>query len=146
MPPANDLSNLMPGRISFRLGGLIAASFAFVVGALWVTAISHLGISKFVNTLGAILAPAYGIMIVDFYLIRRGVLDIRGLYSAAPGGAYRYGRGSNGQALAAFAVAALFSVSAVWLPALDFLTGFDWVIGAVLGGALYYGLTAARRA
>jgi nucleobase:cation symporter-1, NCS1 family len=35
-------------------------------------------------------------------------------------------------------------VSAVWLPALDFLTGFDWVIGAVLGGALYYGLTARR--
>jgi NCS1 family nucleobase:cation symporter-1 len=144
VPPANDLSNLMPGRISFRLGGLIAACFAFVVGALWVTAISQLGISKFVNTLGAILAPAYGIMIVDFYLIRRGVLDIRDLYSAVPGGAYHYDRGWNRRALAAFGVAALFSVSAVWLPELDFLTGFDWVIGAVLGGALYYGLRARR--
>jgi NCS1 family nucleobase:cation symporter-1 len=142
VPPANDLSNLMPGRISFRIGGLIAASFAFVVGALWVTAIGQLGIARFVNTLGAILAPAYGIMFVDFYLIKHGVLDIRDLYSSAPGGAYAYDRGWNRRGLVAFAVAAVFSVSAVWLPAVEFLTGFDWVIGAVLGGAIYYAVTA----
>jgi NCS1 family nucleobase:cation symporter-1 len=144
VPPANDLSNLMPGRISFRIGGLIAASLAFVVGALWVTAIGQLGIARFVNTLGAILAPAYGIMIVDFYLLKRGVLDIRDLYSSAPGGAYAYHRGWNRRGLVAFAVAAVFSVSAVWLPALAFLNGFDWVIGAVLGGAIYSGLMARR--
>jgi len=144
VPPANDLSNLMPARISFRTGGLIAASVAFVVGALWVTAIGQLGIAKFVNTLAAFLAPAYGVMIVDFYLIKRGSLDIRALYSSALDGPYYYDRGWNRRGLVAFVVAAAFSVSAVWLPALAFLSGFDWLVGALLGGAIYYGLTMRR--
>jgi len=145
VPPANDLSNLMPSRVSFRTGGLIAASVAFVVGALWVTVIGQLGIAKFVNTLAAFLAPAYGVMIVDFYLIRRGTLAIRALYSSAPDGAYYYDRGWNRRALAAFVIAAVFSVSVVWLPALAFVAGFDWLVGALFGGALYYGLTMRRQ-
>jgi NCS1 family nucleobase:cation symporter-1 len=40
--------------------------------------------------------------------------------------------------LLAFVTAAIFSVLAVWLPALQFLSGFDWVIGAVLAGTIYW--------
>lgn len=36
------------------------------------------------------------------------------------------------RALAAFAIAAVFSVATVWVPALASLTGFAWIIGAVL--------------
>lgn len=138
VPPANDLSNLVPSRISFRVGGLIAASVAFIVGAMWVSIISQLGITKFVNTLGAALAPAYGVMIVDYYLIKHRRLDIEALFSSAPDGPYYYVRGWNWRALAAFAIAATFSISAVWLPHLEFLTGFDWVVGAIFAGGIYY--------
>jgi len=137
VPPANDLSNLVPSRISFRVGGLIAASLALIVGALWVPLISQFGIAHFVNTLGALLAPAYGVMIADFYLIKHGKLDIGQLFSADPAGAYYYRGGWNAKALVAFFIAAVFSVLAVWLPALSVLTGFDWVIGAALSGTIY---------
>ncbi|MCG8545186.1 MAG: NCS1 family nucleobase:cation symporter-1 [Alphaproteobacteria bacterium] len=146
VPPANDLSNLLPRRISFRKGGLIAASVAFVVGGLWVSVISNFGLGHFVNTLGAVLAPAYGIMIADYYLVKKADLDIQQLYSSDPNGAYYYWRGWNQRAIVAFAVAASFSMLAVWLPALSFLAGFDWLLGALFAGVIYWlSMRPARR-
>ena len=66
IPPAYDLANLVPSRINFRIGGLITAGCGFVIGGLWVSFITQLGLFPFVNTLGAILAPVFGIMIADF--------------------------------------------------------------------------------
>ncbi len=145
IPPANDISNLAPGKISFRTGGLIAACIAFFIGAFWVSAIAHMGISRFVNTLGAILAPAYGVMIADYYFSKGQKLDIDQLYSSNPKGRYFYISGWNPNALIAFGVSAIFSVLAVWLPALKFLTGFDWIFGALIGGTLYLLLAAVSR-
>lgn len=138
VPPAYDLSNLVPSKINFRIGGLITSVVAFFVGALWVSVISQIGIAGFVNTLGAILAPVYGIMITDYYLIKKQNVDLQQLYSSDPAGAYYYQRGWNQRALIAFAVAAVFSIASVWAPALNFLAGYAWVIGAILGGLFYY--------
>lgn len=138
VPPAYDLANLVPSRINFRRGGLITAVVAFPIGALWVAVISQIGIPAFVNTLGAILAPVYGIMICDYYLIRKQELDIQQLFSSEPGTAYYFENGWNTRALIAFAIAAVFSIASVWVPALASLEGYAWVIGAALGGALHY--------
>lgn len=140
VPPANDLSNLLPSRISFRTGGLITAFLAFFVSALWVSLISQFGITKFVSTLGALMAPAYGIMIADYYLVKRQRLDIQQLFSSDPNGAYFYKGGWNRRALIVFAPVAVFAVLTVWLPQLAFLAGFDWLIGALLAGVLYYAI------
>lgn len=56
IPPAYDLANLVPSRINFRIGGLITAGFGFVIGGLWVSFITQMGLFPFVNALGAILA------------------------------------------------------------------------------------------
>lgn len=138
IPPAYDLANLIPSKINFRIGGLITSGFALIIGGLWVSTISEIGIFNFVNTLGAILAPVYGIMIIDYYMIKGGKLDVENLFSADPGGKYYYDKGWNSVALISFAVAAVFSVLSVWLPALSFLEGFAWVIGAILGAGIYY--------
>ncbi|MEH6477772.1 MAG: NCS1 family nucleobase:cation symporter-1 [Sneathiella sp.] len=138
IPPAYDLANLMPSKINFRMGGLITSGFALIIGGLWVSTISQIGIFNFVNTLGAILAPVYGIMIVDYYMIKNGKLDIQALFSADPSGEYFYDNGWNKKAMLAFVLPGLFSVATVWVPALQFLSGFAWVIGAALGGALYF--------
>ena len=42
----------------------------------------------FVNTLGAILAPVYGIMIVDYYVIKKEKLDVNQLFSSKKGSKY----------------------------------------------------------
>jgi NCS1 family nucleobase:cation symporter-1 len=140
VPPAYDLANLMPSKINFRMGGLITSIAAFFVGALWVSVISNIGIAGFVNTLGAILAPVYGIMICDYYLVKKQKLDIQQLFSSEPGSKYYYLNGWNQRALMAFGAAAVFSISTEWVPALSFLSGYGWVIGAGLGAVFYYGL------
>jgi nucleobase:cation symporter-1, NCS1 family len=138
VPPAYDLANLLPSKIDFRKGGLITAIVAFPVGALWVSVISQIGIAGFVNTLGAILAPVYGIMICDYYLVKQQKLDIQQLFSADPNGKYYYLNGWNQKALIAFGLGGIFSISSVWVPALSFLSGYAWVIGAILGAVFYY--------
>ncbi|MDN3557912.1 NCS1 family nucleobase:cation symporter-1 [Halomonas maura] len=138
IPPAYDLANLFPGKISFKIGGLITAVVAFFVGALWVSVISQIGIAGFVNALGAIVAPFYGIIVVDYYLVKRQHLNIQDMFTADPDGAYHYVKGWNKRAIGAFALAALFSISSVWVPALEALGGYAWLIGAALGGLFYY--------
>ncbi|SDJ71566.1 NCS1 family nucleobase:cation symporter-1 [Billgrantia gudaonensis] len=140
IPPAYDLANLFPSRISFKVGGLITAVIAFFVGALWISVISRIGVPGFVNALGAVVAPFYGIIVVDYYLIKRQELDMQQLFSSEPGGTYYYSHGWNTRALLAFGVAAVFSLSTVLVPALSDLNGYGWMLGAALGGLFYYGL------
>jgi len=82
IPPAYDLANLFPRHINFRRGGLITAIIAFFVGALWLSVISKIGIVGFVNVVGAIIAPFFGILVIDYYIIRRQNINMNDLFSA----------------------------------------------------------------
>lgn len=137
IPPAYDIANLAPGRISARTGGIITAGIAFFIGALWVSFIANVGIAGFVDTLGAVLAPLYGILVADFYLLRRQEIDLDALFSSDPQGPYFYEGGWNKKAIMAFGLAAIFSIATVWVPAFAALSGFGWVIGALLGGTFH---------
>lgn len=137
IPAVNGIANLSPSTISFRKAGLITSGFALVIGGLWTAFISQFGIGGFVNTLGATLAPLYGILIVDYYILRKQELKRDDLYNMQ-GGDYHYGNGWNDHALVAFCIAAVFSVATVWVPALGQLSGYAWIIGSILGGVIYY--------
>jgi NCS1 family nucleobase:cation symporter-1 len=54
------------------------------------------------------------------------------------GGAYHYSNGWNNAAIKSFGLAAIFSVATVWVPWFEFLSGYNWVIGAILGGVIYH--------
>ncbi|MGD8148832.1 NCS1 family nucleobase:cation symporter-1 [Ornithinimicrobium sp. Y1694] len=144
IPPAYSLSNVAPSKVSFRTAGIITASAGFVIGALWVSTISQIGLPKFVDTLGAVLAPLYGIIIADYYLIRRQQLRLQDLFSMSEHGAYWFDNGWNSRAIIAFVGGAIFSIATVWIPALSGLAGFAWIIGAILGGVFQMLLMRGR--
>lgn len=144
IPAAYDIANMSPAKISAKTGGLITAGIAFVIGALWMSVISSIGIAGFVDTLGAILAPLYGILIADYYVVQKRQLVIDQLFTTDPSGRYYYDGGWNKRAIMAVGLAALFSIGTVWMPALQALSGFGWLIGAVLGGVLYILLCGRR--
>lgn len=144
IPPAYDLSNLAPQRISFKTGGYLTAVFGFIVGALWVVTIGD-NLPVFVDTLGAFLAPLYGVLVADYYIIQRRQLKVADLFTMDPAGRYHYQKGWNMRAIIAVAIAAVFSVSAVWVPFFGFLSGFAWVIGAVIGAVLYIAVMWSHR-
>lgn len=137
IPPVYDIVNLKPERLNFKIAGFITAALGFIIGALWVSVIGNAGLPKFVDTLGAVLAPLYGVMVADYFILRKRRLEIHELYSMDPGGTYYFTKGWNVRALWAFAVAAVFAIAAVWVPALHAWAGFAWVLGAALGAVLH---------
>ena len=152
IPPAYDLANLMPNKINFRTGGLITAFFGFVIGGLWVAVITQMGMFPFVNTLGAILAPVFGIMIVDYYVIKNQKLDVDDLFSDKESGKYHYNGGFNGKAMLAWVISGYVAVGSVWPNILfagldDFFAnlggggGYAWMIGAALGAIIHMAIS-----
>ena len=113
IPPAYDLANLMPSKINFRMGGLITAGFGFVIGALWVSVITKMGMFPFVNTLGAILAPVFGIMITDYYIVKNQKLDVDALFKEGKG-KYWYNDGFNIKAMVAWILSGYVAIGSVW--------------------------------
>jgi NCS1 family nucleobase:cation symporter-1 len=100
--PANDISNVRPGRISFKGGATITA----IVGILMMPwkLYSHAAAYLFTWLIGygALLGPVGGIMIADYFVVRRRNIDLDALYRR--GGPYEYHRGVNWIAMAALAL------------------------------------------
>jgi NCS1 family nucleobase:cation symporter-1 len=152
IPPAYDLANLIPSKINFKTGGLITAGFGFVIGGMWVSVITQMGLFPFVNTLGAILAPVFGIMMVDYYIIKKEELDVEALFDDSPNAKYYYKSGFNHKAILAWVLSGYIAVGTVWPNILilgldDFFAnlggggGFAWIIGASLGALVHLAIS-----
>jgi NCS1 family nucleobase:cation symporter-1 len=100
--PSNDFSNLSPRQISFRTGGLITA----VIGIVSLPWKLYEDVGAYIFTwlvgYGSLLAAFAGVMIVDYWILRKTVLDTVELYK--PGGRYWYSAGYNWRALLAVAI------------------------------------------
>ena len=152
VPPAYDLANLIPSKINFKIGGLITAVFGFIIGGLWVSTITKMGLFPFVNTLGAILAPVFGIMITDYYIIKKQKIDVDDLFSDSKSGKYHYNDGFNGKGMLAWVLSGYIAVGTVWPNILVFGLdeffanlggggGYAWMIGAALGALIHLGIS-----
>jgi len=103
--PAYDFSALSPRRISYRAGGYLTASIAIVMMPWKVLESTQGYIFTWLIGYSALLGPIAGILIVDYYFIRKTELAVADLYRA--NGRYSYGNGWNRAALVAFAVGVL---------------------------------------
>src|ERR1700751_5381897 len=134
--PSNDFSNLRPSLISFRTGGLITG----VIGILMMPwkLMTDFSSYIFVWLVGcsAFLGPIAGIMIFDYYLVRRRQLLLEDLYERP--GAYEYKNGFNGRALLALAVGVGVALAGLLIPAVRWLYDYAWFVGFIVSGSLYY--------
>lgn len=78
--PANDFSNLSPSRISFKMGGIIAGVLGIFFLPWKLVADPGGYIFKWLIGYSALLGPIGGIMIADYFFIRRQRLDVDALY------------------------------------------------------------------
>lgn len=150
--PANDFSNLWPRVISFKRGGIITG----VVGILIFPWRLYSDLSNYIFTwligYSALLGSVAGVMLVDYYLLRRRRLDIDDLYRED--GRYSYGgRGYNWRALVAVFGGILPNVpgflsqashGAIAVPAFFAeLYTYAWFVSLVVAGLLHAALTYA---
>lgn len=146
--PAYDIANLNPERISFRLGGLITSVLSVLV-CPWLFVASPQAITLFVSIFGSVLGPLFGIMIADYYLVRRQVVVVDDLYTMSPEGSFHYDGGWNHKALIALAVSGALSVGLALLGAYGLIPNvgdWGWLIGAVAGALVYRTLSGERGA
>ncbi len=141
--PAYDLANLFPKHINFRRGGLLT-SFLAVLILPWHLFNSPLIINYFVGALGAFLGPLYGVMIADYYRIRKSRIEVQDLYEADPNGTYYYKEGWNPVAVQALVPATVIAGVTALVPALHLIAPFSWFIGAGLGWLFYLMLSRRR--
>lgn len=133
--PSNDFSNLNPRLISFRTGGLITG----VVGLLmmpWklLTDFSSYIFGWLVGYSG-LLGPIAGVMIVDYFILRRTRLSVDDLYRR--GGLYEYQRGVNPRAIAALAAGICLALMGLVFAPLHWLYDYAWFVGFGASGVIY---------
>ena len=125
--PANGFSNLAPQRIAFKTGAMITA----IIGILIMPWRLYNDASAYIFTwligYGALLGPVAGIMIADYFLVRRQELSVRDLY--VRGGIYEFRNGINWVAMAA-----------LLLGILPNLPGFLGALGVIEAGPLAAGI------
>lgn len=139
--PANGFSNVAPSKISYRMGGLITCVIGVVIMP-W-RLIENLGdyIETWLIGYSALLGPIAGIMIADYFVLRRTRLDVDDLYDERG----RYGRW-NWVALVALVLGVLPNLpgfinaatkTAHFAPVFDTIYSYAWFVGLPLAGALY---------
>jgi NCS1 family nucleobase:cation symporter-1 len=133
--PAYDLVHLFPRRLTFVSAGIIATVLA--VGAVpWLWFSDAARIFKVLNVIGGALGPVAGIMLVDFFVLRRRSYDIGSFYSRS--GEYSYRDGWNVRGLLALAVGLFAALAGNVIPGLGGLANYAWFIGLAVGGVAYY--------
>jgi NCS1 family nucleobase:cation symporter-1 len=134
--PAFDFSNVSPRRISWRMGGMIAAVASIFITP-WNLYNNPAVIHYTLDVLGAFIGPLFGILIADFYLIRKQKIVLDDLYTMSPSGEYWYSNGYNKAAVMAVIPSALVPVLCVIVPGLETIANFTWFIGCALGFVIY---------
>ncbi len=149
--PANGFSNLAPQRISFRLGGFITAGIGIAIMPWKLLDSAGAYLIIWLVGYSSLLGPVVGIMICDYFLIRRCQLITSALYDSR--GAYAYSKGWNLSALAALLLGILPNIPG-FLHAVGVLDGiaqwlislyhYAWFVGAFTAGLVYFLLMRRR--
>jgi NCS1 family nucleobase:cation symporter-1 len=103
--PANDFSNLAPRFIGFRLGGFITGIIGIAIMPWYLYSDPHGYIFTWLIGSSSLLGAVGGVLICDYWLLRRTRLSVPDLFSVH--GRYTYDRGFNWCAILAAALAIL---------------------------------------
>jgi NCS1 family nucleobase:cation symporter-1 len=134
--PAFDFSNIRPQRISWRMGGMIAA-VASVLITPWNWYDNAHAIDYTLDTLGALIGPLFGILIAGYYVVSRQRVSVDDLYTRE--GKYWFRNGYNPNALWAVALGGVPAIAAVVIPIaapalnIGWISDYSWFIGCGLG-------------
>jgi NCS1 family nucleobase:cation symporter-1 len=134
--PAFDFANIAPNKISWRAGGMIAA-VASVFITPWNLFNNPEVIHYTLDVLAAFIGPLFGILLVDYYWVKKQQIDVDALFDDTPSGRYWYSNGVNWVAVQALVPAAVIGAIISFSPALKTLANFAWFSGLIMGGAFY---------
>ena len=145
--PANDFANLSPQKISFKTGGYITGIIGVLIFPWKLIADPNGYIFTWLIAYSSLLGPVGGIMIVDYFFIRKKELNAVDLYKEK--GEYTYNNGFNVKAIIALLAGIIPNVpgfllqikviSATAFPEwIAHLYNYAWFVGFGVSGVVYY--------
>jgi NCS1 family nucleobase:cation symporter-1 len=159
--PSYDFSNAWPRMISFRTGGIITAIVGVLIQPWYLFSNPQIYIFTWLGFYGGATGAIAGVLIADYWLVRRTAVKLGDLYRAD--GAYRYAGGFNWRAVVALAIGAILAVGGAYtapgtdgpfpeggligflhieLPWGGFLYDYSWIVGLVVAFLVYWALAA----
>ena len=151
--PANDFSNLSPSKINFRTGGYITGIIGVLIFPWKLMSDPNGYIFTWLIAYSSLLGPVGGIMIVDYFFIRKKELHLSDLYLR--NGVYEYKSGFNAPAIAALLLGILPNVpgfllqvklipSTMFAEWISHLYNYAWFVGFAVSGGVYFLLMKNR--
>ncbi|NMR29141.1 NCS1 family nucleobase:cation symporter-1 [Crystallibacter degradans] len=141
--PAYDFANLAPKYISFKTGGVITAVLSIVI-LPWNLYSNPVVVNMFLGGIGALMGPLFGIIMADYYLIRKGQVNADSLYKDNPDGKYFYTRGTNLNSVYALTISGIVTLCLALIPVFSAVHAFSWPIGTLLGAIMCLVINRAR--
>ena len=138
IPSQYTLINFIPSSISLKGASYTIGFIGFLFGIFWLIFLSQIGILSIIDTLGAFFGPLFGLMICDFYVIKKSNLNNKDIYSLEKNGSYYYSGGWHLKAVYSLVLGFIFSASTIWNSNLMFLQSYSWIIGAFIAALVYY--------
>jgi NCS1 family nucleobase:cation symporter-1 len=144
--PANDFANLSPSKINFRTGGFITGIIGILIFPWKLIADPNGYIFTWLVGYSSLLGPIGGIMIADYYFLRKQTLQVNDLYELK--GQYAFSNGYNTRAIVALLLGILpnvpgflvtvnlISKDAVW-PWVSNIYHYAWFAGFIVSGLTY---------
>jgi NCS1 family nucleobase:cation symporter-1 len=146
--PTNDFQNVAPRLINQRRGvlltgclGLALMSWELVKRMGWLQSDVSVDTlySNWLIGYSSLLGPIAGIMVVDYFIVRKQQYDLAGLYlDSGPYPAW------NMVGFVAFLVPVALTLTAIVTGAMQWFYTYGWFTGSILGGAMYYLLSRRR--
>ena len=143
IPSQNTLLNFLPDKLTLKSSGFIIFFISLFIAIFWLPLLSQIGILSFVDTIGAFFGPIFGLMICDYYSVKKRIIVNKDIFSSKPESSYMYSNGWHIKAVYSVLIGFIFSASTIWNIDLRFLQSYSWIIGAFITYISYY-LLASR--
>ncbi len=140
--PANDFANLLPRKISFKTGGLITAVLGIVMMPWKLLADYGTYIFGWLVGYSSFLGPIAGVLIADYFIVRKQTLNVADLYLR--GGEYEFSGGFNIKALLALAAGVVVALVGLLVEPFRFLYDYAWFVGFAVAFGLYWAMMGRR--
>ncbi len=138
IPTQNFLLNFFPNKLNLNKTAILIGLIASAIGLLWSPLLSQIGILSFIDTIGSFFGPIFGIIIIDYYIIKDQKIVNKDIFKSSSNTAYFYSNGWHIKAVYSLFIGFIFSSATIWNVNFMFLESFSWIIGALVSSITYY--------
>ena len=137
IPSQYSLINFLPNKLNLKSSSYTIGILGSVIGLFWLTYLSQIGILSFIDTLGSFFGPIFGIMIIDYYLIKKQDLSNKDIFLMESSSIYYYSKGWQLKGVYSLILGFIFSASTIGNINLMSFQSYSWIIGAFVSGLVY---------